>query len=219
VPRMRVRLARGASWRHLSHPEFVRLLHTAVAQANLPIARGNRAETPYRIVSGPPLPLGYTSRCEYVDMDILRPITSHEFKQRLAEVLPEGIAVLWARRIPPTAPHLRASIAAFCYTIDGQFDPVHVDRFRTEPSWPYVRKKKDRETLFNLKEMVSLLEVTEERVRLCLAVSPQGILKPEEVLESVFDIPQSLCGDFVIERTDIRFVPIYFPRAFVVEGL
>lgn len=219
MPRMRVRLARGAAWRHLSHPEFLRLIHATVERADLPVARGNRPGTPFHIVSAPPLPMGYTSRSEYMDMDIVQPIAPSTFRQRLADTLPEGVTALWARRIPPTAPHLRASIAAFCYTIDGRFDPVRVNRFRTESSWPFVRKKRDREVLFDLKKIVSMLEVTEEKIRFCLAVSPRGILKPEEVLESILGISQWSWGDFVIDRTDIHFVPVYYPRAFVVEGL
>ena len=219
MPRIRVRLARSCALRHVSHQQYMKLVHDAVGRGGLPVARGKRSDTPFRITAGPPLTPGHTSRAEYADLELVDRITPWELNARLRAALPEGLDLLWSRRIPPRWPHLRASVAGFCYTIEGRFDPECVRVFHAAAVWPLVRRRKDRERIVDLKDCVAGLEMRSGRLLLTLNVRPEGTPKPEEILESVFDMTRDAVAALAIERTAVRFLPLVYPRAFLVETL
>jgi radical SAM-linked protein len=202
---LRLRLARGSAARSLTHKEFVQTIHDAAKRAALPVALSGGRQARLRMTAGPPLTLGHVSRCEYVDFEVTAPITGQEFASRLAAQLPEGIEVLWPQRLGARATHLRAAITAFCYTIQGEFDAAKAQAFLRANHWPMKRIRKERERTLDLKHCVSNLTVESDRVLMNIEVRPEGTLKPEEVLESIFGVPREHAMLLPTERSGVRF--------------
>jgi len=212
-----VRLSRAATVADLSHQDFVCEIHRAVEAAELPVVRGNRTQTPFRIAAGLYLPKGYTSKAEYVDMELAEPVVRGHFCKKLAEALPEGIDVIWAKRIPASAPHLRASYAEICYTVFGVFDSLSADIFRDQSPLIVVRRKHDKEKTVDVKASLSEFQLLENGIRFSLRIGPEGNPSPEEVVLAVSKVSERDLVDYRFERTDVRLLPIGFPRSFLVE--
>ena len=200
---LRVRLARGAALRGMVFKDFVDLVREAADRAGLPVARTKRGLP--RIDTGPHLAPTHTSQCEYMDFELSEPITGAEFARRLAAELREGVAVKSARRLPPGAPSLKAAIRSFRYRVPGAFSPEKAERFRRADAWPVVRIRKGRERTLDLRRSVSRLETLPGEVIMDIEVRAEGTPKPEEVLASVFGMPQEEALLLATERSGVRF--------------
>lgn len=200
---MRVKLARSEAARGMTHRDYVRALHEAVHAANLPVERAGESRPVYRIVTGPPLGTGHTSRCEYVDLELSAPIACAEFRRRLQPVLPEGVEVLWLRRMPAAAPHLMASIETLRYDVKGQFDAGRAECFHQAAAWPMTRTRTKKEQHFDLKRSVSKLAVHPDGLTFTIVVRGEGTPKAEDVISSVFGIPREEAQLLPAERSAV----------------
>lgn len=216
---LRVKLARGAAARWLTPREFLLSIHEAVAKANLPVKRRGGARSHFRITPGPPLRPGHLSRCEYVDFELCVPMAAVEFGRRLDEALPEGLEVLWQKRMPPRTPTIKAAVKSFAYTIEFVPDPEKAAAFDRAESWPLKQFRKNRERVLDLKQSISYLELQPDKVIVRIKVRGEGTPKPEEVIASIFGIPPDEVMQFPTERTDMRLAPSHNPRASAMEYL
>ena len=218
MPRIRLRLTRDITLAGLSHRAYGDLVREALAQSGLPTARASSQPSRPRITLGPPLPEGYTSFCEFVDVELppagtCPPISAAAFAHTLAHALPKGIGLRWARRVPDRAGHLGAMTGGFWYTIGGEFEPAAAARFAQSTAWPFVRMRKGRERVLDLKKSVPRLVITTEGVELNIEVHPEGTPKPAEVLQSIFGVPCENAAMWPGERRAVRLALPPYPRA------
>ncbi len=201
---MRVRLTRGEESKWLLGSEFLDMLHQAVALSGLPVA-GRAAPVPrFRIQGGPPLPTGFTSQCEYVDIELLSPVTSHEFRQRLQPCLPSDMLIVWARRLPKYSKSLKASLRRIRYTVMGLFERRCATAFHHAEHWPLVQVKKDRHRVLDLKQSVTGLRVESDRLIFEIEMREEGMPKPDEVVASVFGRTLKEATGYAAERTAVH---------------
>ena len=222
TPRMRLRFTRGKRFIGLTQKAYVSEVMEAIRRAEVPVAMGSGTPPRPRLTTGLSLPMGYTSQCEYVDVELLPPnamppMTTATFVGRLRDCLPEDIELRSARRIPPRTPHIRGSVCDVCYTIRGIFDPARAAAFRTCASWLVEQERKGKTRKLDLKQCVLGLEIHSETLRIKLAVRPTGTPKPEEILMSVFATPKAALGGYSIERTAMRLAPAPYPQTLIRE--
>lgn len=215
--RLRVRLARGIECAQTSHQAFVALVIEAVQRAGLPVAHSGGPHPRVKVTPGLQLPLGYTSRCEYLDFALAQPCTGHAFASALAEQLPPGLRLLWAGRVPAHTPHPRANIVACWYTLYGALDPERAHAFRAAPQWPHAREKKGARIELDLKVLVDRIDVHSDCTLLKVRIGAGPQVKPAEVIESVFGLPEGDALRAPVERTALIMPPAPFPRSFLVE--
>lgn len=89
----RLQYAKLDSLRFISHLDVVRAFDRALRRAELPIAFSQGFAKHPKMAFGPPLPVGVTSRAEYLDLEFAAPQTS-AFASVLSEALPEGLSVI-----------------------------------------------------------------------------------------------------------------------------
>lgn len=220
--KMRVRLCRTEALRHITFQEQGRLIQHAVEDAGLPVSQSGRKDGGFRIAQGLSLGPGYTSRCEYADMEIdpchpLAFMPAAQFGAHLAACLPEGLTLCWARRMPPRTPHIRASVLSIYYTIGVDLDPLAADAFREALSWPLRRVKKGQEKTIELKRCIETLTVSHGCVRLAVRARDEGMPKPEEVLRSVFGLEENRIAPLPKERSGMSMLAPPHPRARSLE--
>lgn len=204
---LRLRFTRGRPQRHWPHGAFIQAVHDALDRAKVPVARQASRRSRPVTESGPPLPLGYTSRCEYIDAVLARPMAAVSVAERLAPELPDGIRLLWQRHVPPWAGPLRARVREIAYCIEFTAGPAQADAFNEAPHWPMVREKRGVQRRLDLKESVTRVFVRATQVHLCVAARPEGTPKPEEILEVVFGVPHAQAQQLSIERRALRLAP------------
>jgi len=88
--------------RFLSHLDLVRILTRALRASGLPVAYSSGYRARPRVSFGPPLPLGFTSRSEYFDVE-LETAPQEDPTAALNTFLPDGMRLVeWKRLVPGT---------------------------------------------------------------------------------------------------------------------
>ena len=200
---MRLKLARGEALRSLSRQAFMALVRDAASRAELPVAHDNGSRP--RVTAGPPLSLGLTSRCEYLDFVLCAPIGAREFGRRLDTQLPEGARVLWQRRLSGHIRNPMASIGAFLYTVVADVSREDAAKFNRAKTWPYTRVREKGIQEMDIKRNVANLTVGPGKVTFKIEMGNQGTPKAREVMASVFGLTPGEAEKLPIERTAARF--------------
>lgn len=91
---VRLRFSKEGRLKYISHLDINRAMSRALSRAEIPLwyTEGFNPH-PYMSFSLP-LSLGVESQCESVDLRIVGDISNHEIKNRLNDVLPQGMRIL-----------------------------------------------------------------------------------------------------------------------------
>jgi hypothetical protein len=119
VVRYRLRLAKGAKVKGLSHLEQIKLLKGALKASELPVAVSAARRALPRLSFGPALAAGHESSCEYLDVELWDMVPLEETKKKLAAALPEGYALGEGRRIPLHYPSVESLADTAVYELRG----------------------------------------------------------------------------------------------------
>lgn len=108
--------------RFISHLDLMRAFSRACIRAGIPVAV-TKGFTPHLKMSfGPPLSVGMTSSGEILDMYTEKEVDTVWLKEKLQEVLPEGITIDNINEVPIDEPSLCASLDRAVYRIKIQPD-------------------------------------------------------------------------------------------------
>jgi len=214
---MRARFAKDHEAAGLTPQAFCEAVQSAADATALPLERGKGARPRPRITPGPPLPVGYVSRCEYIDFELAGPVTAEELSRQLAPRLPRGIRLLWQRRLPGHAPHLRAAVTGYTYCVTGAFAAARAALFGRAATWPYRRVRGERMREGDLKDSVARLVTGPEHVEIDIVVRPDGTPKPAEVIEAVFGLPAEEGALLPAERIAVHLALRGRPRKLYLE--
>ncbi len=114
--RFRIKYSKGPELRTISHLDLMRLWQRAIRRAGLPVAY-SQGFTPHQKVSfGPPLPLGMTSRGEYLDLQLEKPFAG-EIGATLQQTMNDGIGILGVKPIMRDSQSLSSWVQASEYEV------------------------------------------------------------------------------------------------------
>ncbi|MBI4803497.1 MAG: DUF2344 domain-containing protein [Elusimicrobia bacterium] len=194
-PKVRIRLkfARLAPARNLSHLEQIKALRNLVAASGLrycPVKCG-RGRSP-RMAFGPAISVGYESRCEYADLYLAEFAGDEEAGQKIKAVSSGLYELIAAKRVPMFFPSIEASVNAAEYLIEAGFpagfSQKEVDGFLSRPQALYEKVKPSgaRETI-DVKPLVLCAQhdPAARVLKLVLKFEPKKNVKPEIVLNMI----------------------------------
>jgi radical SAM superfamily enzyme YgiQ (UPF0313 family) len=122
---LRVLFAREGLARFSSHLDTVRLWTRAVRRAGLPVCYSKGYVSRPKLHFGPPLPSGFESMAECVDVLLCTtPVSITRSGERIEASLPEGFRVVDAVLHPPDAPPPDFGVKKAAYRISGVTDPM-----------------------------------------------------------------------------------------------
>lgn len=168
--RFRVKYQKGPEVKYISHLDVTRAWLRAIGRANLPVAYSQGFSPHPKVAFGPPLPLGATSRGEYMDIQLEKP-ASPEAIRALQAHLPRGMVISEVKPIMSNAPSITELAVAADYRIgyDGDAPALKV-RLDSAESWPATVLKKGQPLEVDLKRQLISLQPSESgfviRVRL-----------------------------------------------------
>jgi radical SAM family uncharacterized protein/radical SAM-linked protein len=96
--RFRLRYTKGADLRFISHLELLRAWERTLRRSGLPLAMTQGFHPHLKLAFGPPLPVGYTSIAEYLDLEFAKPPAA-DLEDVLNALLPTGLQVTGWRPI------------------------------------------------------------------------------------------------------------------------
>ncbi len=203
-------------FRFLSHLDVSRVFQRAVSRIQAPVAYSQGFHPHPRIAFGPALPVGTEGCNEYLDLVLTKEIDVETFINAMNTALPSGIRVKTLYPIESNAPSLSNILTTFLYSLftssslgrqgyTFEYFQRRVNAFHRADAYPVTGFKK-RSGAVDIKPFIPTLQLFagEEglpELHLTLTTHSNRMMKPEEVLSLVFEIPQETILDVRIQRT------------------
>ncbi|NLK70463.1 MAG: DUF2344 domain-containing protein [Clostridiales bacterium] len=205
---MRVVFEKKGRAKYISHLDLNRCMQRIFKRSGLPVWYTEGYNPHVYIMFALALSLGFESSCEVMDLKLTEEIPLDEVKERLNNVLPEGIKVLMVYK--PVKKHTEIALAEYNIHIEGDGESLlsELDKFLSKNKI-LVEKKTKRKgvTTVDIKPNVEVVSKTAEVDRLVINMRlPAGTqinFNPNLFLEAFLN--ESETEGFVkkIERTKI----------------
>ena len=209
--RIRITFAKQGALRYTGQIDLHKLWERAARRAELPLAYSQGFHPQPKINIAAALPLGFSSRCEVMDMKLEGEISLEGLREKLQGTLPTGIQVLNLETADEHAPALQTQVVAAEFevtlmeSIDGSELKRKIDSVMESES--IIRERRGKK--YDLRPLIEALAFSplplEEglgvRVSMHLAAREGATGRPEEVL-SVLGIAFE---ETRIERTRLIF--------------
>jgi radical SAM-linked protein len=209
--RIRITFSKQGALRYTGHLDLHKLWERAARRAGLPLAYSQGFHPQPKMNLASALPLGFSSRCEVLDMRLEQDITLEGLRARLNSTLPTGIQVLQVEQVEERAPALQTQVVSAEYEV-RMIDPSSPLRMglgddlkrRIESlleSESIVRTRRGKE--YDLRPLIEVLDVSDDKIVMRLAAREGATGRPEEVLEAL----GIAFEETRIERTHLIFQP------------
>lgn len=207
--RIRITFSKQGALRYTGHLDLHRLWERAARRAELPLAYSQGFHPQPKMNLAAALPLGFSSRCEVLDMRLERDVPLEGLRDTLQATLPEGIQVLSVEQAEERAPALQTQVESAEYevtlteAVDGSDLKRKVDSVMDAESILRSRRGKeyDLRPLIESLTVVSSPEGKGEKIFMKLSAKEGATGRPEEVLD-VLGIAHE---ETRIERTRLIF--------------
>ena len=202
--RIRVTFIKQGALRYTGHLDLHKLWERAARRAELPLAYSQGFHPQPKMNMAAALPLGFSSRCEVMDMRLEHDISLEDLTTRLNGTLPSGLQVVGVERVDERAPALQTQVAAAEYEVTLT---ETVDRSDLEPRIDSVMELKTvprerRGKMYDLRPLVEELKLlSDDKIFMRLVACEGATGRPEEVL----DVLGIAFEETRIERTRLIF--------------
>ncbi|MCD6502468.1 DUF2344 domain-containing protein, partial [bacterium] len=183
---LRIRYSKTGNVRWLGHLDTTRAIGRAFRRSGVKIAYSEGHHQHQKIAFGPPLPTGFESRAEYMDVEFLRSATRSDIAG-LSGKLPKGFQIIDAQPVFKKSTSLFdvIDVALFRVIIPKSLAPDLPARFEellSMPEIPFERRKKTIDLKkYHRKHHFALSEGQFE-LSLLLQCNPNGSGRPNEYL-------------------------------------
>jgi radical SAM family uncharacterized protein/radical SAM-linked protein len=213
VARSRVRLkwSKSEEVRFTSHLDAGRTFERAIRRSGIPIAYSEGFHPHQKVAFGPPLPLGFVSCAEYMDIQLTEPYTSAIFVQ-LNHVLPPGFVFLAGKPILGKSDSLCSIVDLASYEVQLE---LPLDRIRELIQSTLEKKnllvtrvtKKQQVKEVDIRSFISKLdcEPADDRVtlKIDLKLGTEGYARPGEILTYGFGLAEKDVAGLLFKRTGL----------------
>jgi radical SAM family uncharacterized protein/radical SAM-linked protein len=201
--KLRVRYSRDTRLRYLSHLDIIRTLYRAIRRGEIPVAYSEGFHPHIKISFGQPLPVGYTSEAEYFDLQISQPFRE-EFMIRLKAALPPGLEITGYKYYFANVSSLTKQLNMARYAIpriEGiEYDPANISKIISSKSLFITRIREGIEKQIDAGQFIENIDPREGGLVLDVRQTPDGHIKPEELLIFGLGFDESLVKPLVIHR-------------------
>ena len=209
--RIRITFSKQGALRYTGHLDLHKLWERAARRAELPLAYSQGFHPQPKMNLASALPLGFSSRCEVLDMRLERDIPLDGLSDRLNNTLPSGIHVLDVEQVEERAPALQTQVVAAEYEVRMiEADPSgsassgfgadleqRIESLMAAESMIRTRRGKE----YDLRPLIEELGIMNDKIAMKLSAREGATGRPEEVLDALgisFDQTR-------IERTRLFF--------------
>jgi len=201
--RIRITFAKLGALRYTGHLDLHKLWERAARRAELPLAysQGFHPQPKMNIASA--LPLGFSSRCEVLDMRLEHDIPLEGLREKLQGTLPTGIQVMVVESVADSAPTLQTEVLSAEYEVVLTEASLSSEMKRQIESVmatkSIIRTRRGKE--YDLRPLIEDLHILNDKIFMKLAAREGATGRPEEVL----DVLGIAFEETRIERTRLIF--------------
>ena len=184
--RVRIRWGKSPMYRYMSHLDNLRMMERAIRRARLPVSYSQGFNPTMKLSFGPPLPLGFTSEAEYVDITLESALMAYMI-DGLRKTLPPGIELYEARSVLTKNPSLSATLDRVVYQtpvknwqdIDGL--KKQIGEVMNRDSLECDRPGKEEIKHVDIRSAVYDIRVAGDMLEMELGLGQGGYARPAEV--------------------------------------
>lgn len=118
IYKYRIKLTKTGILKYFSHLDWQNTFFKALSRTDLNVVYSLGYNPSMKVSMGIALPLFAESECELVDLELFDKLSSHELKQKLEKVLPEGSKIISIVNIEKSAPAIDMAAQWAEYKID-----------------------------------------------------------------------------------------------------
>jgi radical SAM-linked protein len=210
VMRLRITFVKQGPLRYTGHLDLHKLWERAARRAELPLAYSQGFHPQPKMNMAAALPLGFSSRCEVMDMKLEHDIPLDDLPTRLNQMLPSGLQVMEVEQVEERAPALQTQVVSAEYevTITESINRSDLKRKIDSVIESKALPRERRGKMYDLRPLIEELQIMEsdglpsvQKIFMRLAAREGATGRPEEVLD-VLDIPFE---ETRVERTHLIF--------------
>jgi len=191
--RVRVTFSKTGPLIFIGNLDLLTIWERAARRAGLALAYSQGFHPQPKIQFAAPLPLGFSSRCEIVDLWLQEDMECSQLADRLQPVVPAGITILDVENVDVQAPPVSTQVQAAEYevavsgTLPGEELEARVRTLLEATAMP--RERRGRQ--YDLRPLIQSLQVvgstTEGEPRMLMRLTAQegATGRPDEVLDAL----------------------------------
>ena len=203
--RLRITFLKQGPLRYTGHLDLHKLWERAARRAELPLAYSQGFHPQPKMSMAAALPLGFSSRCEMLDMKLEQDIPLDDLPARLNQTLPSGLQVLEVEQVDDRAPALQTQVRSAEYevTLSESTDERELKQKIAAVIGSKDLPRERRGKMYDLRPLIEELMLQPDgKLFLRLAAREGATGRPEEVLD-VLGIPFE---ETRVERTRLIFL-------------
>lgn len=203
--RLRLRWGKSSRYRYMSHLDNLRLLERILRRVGTPVQYSQGFNPAMKLSFGPPLPLGFTSEAEYIDIVLDANLLPYMVDD-IRKTFPEGITMHDAKVVLGQAGSLSALINRVTYTVpcslwtDREALQARLHEILQLTTLPFNRETKDGFKQIDLRPAIFDLRLDTQSLIMTVGVGESGYARPTEI------------ATFLSEGLDCEIVALPFHR-------
>jgi radical SAM-linked protein len=202
--KVRIKYTRDNNLRFYSHLDMIRLFGRAIRRAGLPVSYSQGYHPHMKLSFGPPLPIGYSSEAEYLDIQLDSPFEKN-YLAKFNSVLPPGMMITTTRLIYSNVESLTKVINCATYTIDISGMPAieasKINELLSSSSLIVKRIKNEEIKEVEVRPLIRELSVADEQINMLLGFAPDVYVRPAEILVYGLGLDERLVQTLIFKRT------------------
>lgn len=205
----RIKYTKGELVKYISHLDFLRCVNRSFKRGKIPVKYSNGFNPHVLLNIALPCPVGVSSICELLDIELYEEMTPEEIKARLSASLPVGMEVIAVERNENLKDFFDISAALYSTSFRADKE-IDIEKFIAEPEFIIEKKSKRGMKEVNVKDFVKKLELIEASDK-CYSISMvidagnKSNLKPELLLGAMEKYFDAVFTDIKTERKEIYF--------------
>ncbi len=187
---VRIKWGKSDRYRYMSHLDNIRMIERALRRAKIPVAYSQGFSPSMKLSFGPPLPLGFTSEAECVDITLDTNLTQSMIDTLKASML-AGTTIYEARSIMKQKKSLTARLNRAVYTLnitDEELDneiPERIESIINNKELIIERVGKERTLMLDIRSAIYDLSYSNHHLSMTLGLGQGGYARPGEVLQQL----------------------------------
>lgn len=209
--RLRIKWGKKPEFRYMSHLDNMRLLERSLRRSGIPIEYSQGFNPTMRLSAGPPLPLGFTSETELLDIQLATDFMPYILED-LCRVLPEGLFIAASRVVFSKSVSLSAALNRARYTLESSELKAESDlknRIRdilSRKSLEIERIGKNKVTVVDIRPAIYNIDFEDDKLNMTLGIGEGGYAKPGELLKYLLPDTPPEYHAFLFHRKDLMKV-------------
>jgi radical SAM family uncharacterized protein/radical SAM-linked protein len=209
--KIRIKWGKQGLARFLSHLENNRVFERALRRCEFPVAYSQGFHPHQKMSFGPPLPHGYSSDCEYLDIQLDGTCTK-DHVEALSKTLPNGFSLFDYKMIYSKAPAISTLVNRAVYRILGEFGDIDMAEARLgalcqRGSLVIDRATKDGTKPVEIRPAIYGLRMNRDNhaaaIEMELGLAQGGYARPNEILEALDLFDSETIASFHFHRQEL----------------